>query len=242
MKFFHLSIETTNNAFNTQRSTEKFSVCLAEEQTQGRGQFQRIWHSPFAENIYLSLCYYSSKTPASLCGLSLVAGYAICTVLNEHFTLDEPASIKWPNDILCKNAKIAGLLVETKKMPNETHRIVIGIGLNVNMQHAANSIISQRWTSLRQLTGVSQNRNIICAHLINQVRTFISLFEKEGFSIFAPLWNQHNALLNQTIQLHHNQMITIGKCRGVSAQAELILELPSGEKKYFSSGEILKCL
>ena len=232
------SIDSTNNAFETHQSTEKYSACLAEEQTQGRGQFQRRWHSPFAENIYLSLCYYSSKNPALLAGLSLVVGYAICKVLNDSFVLNEPALIKWPNDILYNSSKVAGLLIETKKMPNGTHRIIIGIGLNVNMQPAKSTLISQPWTSLIQLTGAQQDRNILCAKLINQIMAFIPLFEKEGFSAFAPLWNQNNALLNKTIQLQHNQVITAGKCMGVSSQAELVLKLPNGEIKHFSSGEV----
>ena len=123
-------------------------------------------------------------------------------------------------------------------MSNGTHRIVIGIGLNVNMQHTTDISISQHWTSLRQLTGFSQDRNMICAHIINQIRAFIPVFEKEGFANFAPLWNQHNALLNKTLSLHHNKTSTIGKCLGVSPQAELILELAKGETKFFSSGEI----
>lgn len=232
------STDSTNNAFNTHSSTETFSICLAEEQTHGRGQFQRVWHSPFAENIYCSLCYYSSKSLPSLSGLSLVVSYAVCKFLNTFFTLNEPVLIKWPNDLLCKNSKIAGLLVETKKMLNGRHRIVIGIGLNVNMQHTSSATITQRWTSIIQLTGILQDRNVICAHLINEVRTAITLFEKEGFSMFAPLWNKHNALLNKIIQLHHNQKITTGKCIGVSPQAELMLELINGETKNFSSGEV----
>ncbi len=232
------SIDSTNNAFESHQFTENFSACLAEKQTQGRGQFQRVWHSPFAENIYLSLCYYSSKPLLSLSGLSLVVGYAICKVLNTQFAFDEPALIKWPNDILCKNSKLAGLLIETKKMPNGLHRIVMGIGLNVNMQHDTNQLISQSWTSLIQLTGASQDRNMLCAKLINQVRAFIPVFEKEGFTNFAPLWNQYNAFHHKEIQLRHNQIKTIGKCAGVSPKAELMLELKNGEVNYFSSGEI----
>ncbi len=232
------SIDSTNNAFESHSPSENFSACLAEKQTQGRGQFQRVWHSPFAENIYLSLCYYSSKPLSSLSGLSLVVGYAICKVLNSAFIFDEPALIKWPNDILCKNSKLAGLLIETKKVSDGRHRIVIGIGLNVNMQQDANQSITQNWTSLIKLTGASQDRNPLCAKLINQVCAFIPAFEQQGFAIFAPLWNQYNAFDNKIVQLHHNQIYVIGKCKGVSSNAELMLELKNGEIKNFSNGEV----
>ncbi len=231
------SIDSTNNAFEKQLDSQKILVCFAEEQTQGRGQLQRVWHSPFAENIYFSLCYFSSQPLKLLSGLSLVVGYSICTVLNTFFPLPEPAFIKWPNDVLCKNSKLSGILIETKKMPDQTYRVVIGVGLNVNMRPAIEVSIAQNWTSLVQLTGVSYDRNPICAELINHILTSIHLFEKEGFLNFAPKWNSCNALLNKTIQLNHNQTITTGKCIGVSSQGELVLELPNGERKKFLSGE-----
>ena len=170
-------------------------------------------------------------------GLSVVVGYTICKVLNTLFVLDSPMLIKWPNDILYNNSKLAGLLIETKKMSNGMHRVVIGMGLNVNMSPDESTPISQSWTSLLQLTGVSQDRNVICAELINQVRASILVFEKESFATFAPLWNQYNIFFNKTLQLYHHGTHTIGKCIGVTPQAELILELENGEKKYFSSGE-----
>ncbi|MBP9726197.1 MAG: biotin--[acetyl-CoA-carboxylase] ligase [Gammaproteobacteria bacterium] len=231
------SINSTNNFFDQQLPSQKFSACFAEEQTQGRGQLQRVWHSPFAENIYFSLCYFSSQPLMLLSGLSLVAGYAVCDLLNTSFSLPEPALIKWPNDILCKNLKLSGVLIETEKMPDQTRRVVIGIGLNVNMQSAAEAAISQNWTSLAQLTGATYDRNIICAKLINHLLASIHLFEKEGLVNFVLKWNKYNALLNKVIRLSHNKKITTGKCVGLSSQGELILELPNSEIRKFLSGE-----
>ncbi len=231
------SINSTNDFFDQQLPSQKFSACFAEEQTQGRGQLQRAWHSPFAENIYFSLCYFSSLPLMLLSGLSLVTGYAVCDVLNTSFSLPEPALIKWPNDILCRNSKLSGVLIETKKMPDQTHRVVIGIGLNVNMQAAAESSISQDWTSLVHLTGIPHDRNIICAKLINKILESIHLLEKEGLVNFVSRWNKYNALLNKVIQLNHNKIITTGKCVGLSSQGEIILKLHNGEIKKFLSGE-----
>lgn len=232
------SIDSTNNAFNEHLPTEEFSVCLAETQTQGRGQFQRNWYSPFGENIYLSLCYYSSNNLSSLSGLSLVAGVVLCKLINTSFALKKPTLIKWPNDILYKNSKLAGILVETKKMPNNTHRVIIGIGLNVNMQHDTSQSIEQNWTSLFQITRQPQDRNKLCALLINQLCAAILEFERNGFQPFLSYWNQYNAFKNKQIQLTHNKTIFIGKCIGVSPKAELMISIKNGEEKYFSNGEV----
>lgn len=232
------TIDSTNNAFENCMPSKKTFVCLAETQTQGRGQFQRIWHSPLAENIYLSFCYFSTKPLTLLSSLSLVVGHAICKIVNTMLPGEPLALIKWPNDILCKGAKLSGVLIETQTMPNQMHRVVIGIGLNVNMQPEVGSAISQRWTSLTQLTGVQHDRNPLCAQLINQLLISIQLFEQQGFAPFLSEWNHYNALLNKTLDIQQQTLSTSGKCIGISPQGELILELPTGEQKLFASGEI----
>jgi BirA family biotin operon repressor/biotin-[acetyl-CoA-carboxylase] ligase len=173
------TIDSTNNAFEQRAPSSKLAVCVAEMQTQGRGQLQRVWHSPVSENIYLSLCYFSSKPLAMLAPLSLAVGSTLCTWLNTHFLLKYPAKVKWPNDILCENAKLAGILIETKKITEKFRRVVIGIGLNVNMRSTPENTISQPWTSLCQLTDQSYDRNPICAQLINQLQTAIQIFENQ---------------------------------------------------------------
>lgn len=232
------TIDSTNNAFDACTPCENIFACLAETQTQGRGQFQRVWHSPYAENIYLSLCYFSSKSITQLSSLSLVVGYALCATINTLLPNEKSALIKWPNDILCNGAKLSGVLIETKKISNVFHRVIIGIGLNVNMPPGVECPISQPWTSLIQLTGVEHDRNSLCAQLINQTLTGVQLFEQQGFAPFALKWNHYNALLNKPLKINHNNQITLGKCIDISLQGELILELPTGERKMFASGEV----
>lgn len=176
-------IDSTNNAFEELIPSTKLSICLAETQTQGRGQLQKIWHSPSGENIYLSLCYFSSKSPTALSQLSIVIGQTLCLFLNNGFTLKAPAKIKWPNDILCDEKKISGILIEIKKVSNQQHRVVIGIGINVNMHEVPESAISQPWTSLAHMTGSTHDRNLICAHLINKIQIALRLFEENKVNV-----------------------------------------------------------
>lgn len=230
-------INSTNNAFENTPTSSKITICVAETQTQGRGQLQRVWHSPFGENIYLSLCYFSYQPPAFLAPLSLAVGYTLCSLLNTNVFLPFPALVKWPNDILCNRAKLAGILVETKKMSGQMHRVVIGIGLNVNMQSSPDIVISNPWTSLMLLTGKRHDRNVMCANIIGQLQTTLQIFETKGFSAFEAQWNHYNALYNQTITLNYNGTLITGKCIGISCHGMLIVELPNGEQRHFFSGE-----
>ena len=106
-------IESTNDYFkDPKKRHEKPSVCIAEMQTKGRGRFDRLWHSPHFENVYFSLCYRFKKTVQALSGLSLIIGLAVCKTIETIIQLPDILFIKWPNDILIDEKKIAGILVE----------------------------------------------------------------------------------------------------------------------------------
>jgi BirA family biotin operon repressor/biotin-[acetyl-CoA-carboxylase] ligase len=230
------SISSTNNAFHCLESTESIHVCLAEEQTQGRGQQERPWHSPSNQNIYLSLCYFSSKAVAQLAPLSLVIGISLCEFLNLYLKKKDWIQIKWPNDILCQNKKLAGILIETKKKEN-LYQLIIGIGLNVNMELDKENKISQPWTSLKQLTKKNHDRNQLAGYLINKLEESIYLFEKKDFSFFIPTWNKYNLFKNKMVSIQQGEKILYGKCIGIAENGALALEMQNGELQYFLSGE-----
>lgn len=104
------------------------AVCLAEHQTAGRGQFQRRWLS----QANLNLTYSIVLTPGRSTGLALlkqVAALATADTLFEAGLAD--VRIKWPNDILVANRKIAGILVDCVFKGSALSRVVVGVGLNV---------------------------------------------------------------------------------------------------------------
>ena len=106
-------------------------ICLAETQTAGRGRFEHSWFSP-RNNIYLSLLWHFNFPSNQLPGLSWSIATAVNNTLKKYGIND--SIIKWPNDILCKDRKLAGILIETCSKPNNNACIVvIGVGLNVNL-------------------------------------------------------------------------------------------------------------
>ena len=110
-------------------------VVLAERQTAGRGRRGRQWVSPFAENIYYSLVLRMDGGMRQLEGLSLVVGLAVLSALREVGVSD--VGLKWPNDVLVNNKKIAGILLELVGDPADVCHVVLGIGINVNMKVAS---------------------------------------------------------------------------------------------------------
>ena len=120
---------------------KKIRVCLAEMQTQGKGRLDRQWYSPFGENIYLSMLCPFDKDLSELSGLSLVASLAICRALESMIDFkNHQLKVKWPNDILVNQRKLAGMLIEVQAESNRSCQVVIGVGINVNMLKNIESI------------------------------------------------------------------------------------------------------
>ncbi len=106
------------------------AVFLAEEQTAGRGRAGHVWHSERGVGIYCSFLLRPPMSPADALWLSLVAGVAVQDAVRETTALQ--ADIRWPNDVLLNDKKLAGILTEMSSEATRVHHAVIGIGINVN--------------------------------------------------------------------------------------------------------------
>jgi BirA family biotin operon repressor/biotin-[acetyl-CoA-carboxylase] ligase len=106
------------------------SVFLAEEQTAGRGRAGHSWHSEKNSGIYCSIVLRPALAPSQVLALSLAAGIAVQEAL-ETATGIRP-DLRWPNDVLIGEKKVAGVLAEMNAEPTRVRHVVVGFGINVN--------------------------------------------------------------------------------------------------------------
>lgn len=234
-------IDSTNDYFKSNIITpDAIHFCLAEQQTAGRGRLGRDWFSPFGTNIYLSCLWSFSKDVSALSGLSLAVGIAVIKALNE-LTPNPDIKIKWPNDILYQQQKLAGILIEVNTVDSGNTQAIIGIGLNVNMSDQNTETINQPWTSLQHIIGNEVDRNKIAALLIHNLLCELSKFSKQGLKPFLTQWQQYDALLNQQINLLHGKQNITGVVLGINPQGYLLLEHNDGSTAAYSSGDSTLC-
>lgn len=208
-------------------------LVLAEQQTAGRGRRGRQWVSPFAENLYYSLVLRVEGGMRQLEGLSLVVGLAVMRTL-QVFGLDA-AGLKWPNDVLVGERKIAGILLELVGDPADVCHVVLGIGINVNMQ--SNDRVDQQWTSMKREVGGSINRNRLVAQLNQQLQHELARHRRYGFAAFQEEWEQANLWQGRTVSLIAGSNRIDGVMLGVDGLGALRLEV-EGVEKSFSAGEL----
>ena len=230
---FHIlsSVDSTNQFLKDNQFTQKIHICTAETQTHGRGRFGRTWHSPAAENIYLSALWSFSTDYEKLSGLSLVIGLAVIEVLKE-YDLISNVKIKWPNDLLWYTKKLCGILIEILPATNPM-QLIIGIGLNVNSVHTAD----QASCSLLNLTNEKLDRNILIAKLLIHLQKKITQLISYGLKSFIDEWQLYDYLYNKTINVTHAGKKIQGTAQGIDILGRLIVKDACGFRHYLLAGE-----
>ncbi|KJJ94219.1 MULTISPECIES: bifunctional biotin--[acetyl-CoA-carboxylase] ligase/biotin operon repressor BirA [Pseudomonas] len=208
-------------------------LVLAERQTAGRGRRGRQWVSPFAENLYYSLVLRIDGGMRQLEGLSLVVGLAVMRTLQSFGVAD--VGLKWPNDVLVNNQKIAGILLELVGDPADVCHVVLGIGINVNMQ--VTSEVDQQWTSMRREAGVAVDRNILVARLNQNLQIDLERHRQSGFAGFQREWEEAHQWQGRAVSLIAGANKIDGVVVGIDGQGALRL-MVDGVEKSFSGGEL----
>ena len=210
-------------------------IALAEQQSAGRGRRGRDWVSPLAANIYLSLVASFSAGAAALEGLSLADGVAVRRALQR---FDCETQLKWPNDILCAEKKLGGILLEMTGDPVGDCRVVIGVGLNVAMPADAAGAIGQPWTDLRTELGVVPRRTELALALIEEVVEVTTHFQSRGFSYWRDEWLQASAWTAQAVQVEGPAGVLSGVMIGVDDSGALLLQDHTGSVQRIVGGEL----
>ncbi|SDU27714.1 bifunctional biotin--[acetyl-CoA-carboxylase] ligase/biotin operon repressor BirA [Halopseudomonas salegens] len=198
-------------------------ICLAEQQSSGRGRRGRAWSSPYAQNIYLTLVEPFTGGAQALEGLSLVVGLVLVETLAEAGFND--CQLKWPNDVLYRNRKLAGILIEIGGDLTADCVAIIGVGINVHMRNAGDEI-NQPWTSLAQHAGQGDlNRNHLIAIFLSRLHLALERFRVEGFIPFRSAWEAHDAWLGCAVQVQSGERVLAGTEQGVDANGGLRLQV-----------------
>lgn len=210
-------------------------IVLAERQSAGRGRRGRTWVSPFAENLYYSLVLRVEGGMRQLEGLSLVVGLALLQAIRGMGV--SGVGLKWPNDLLVGDRKIAGILLELSGDPADVCHVVIGIGVNVNMMPTAAPAIDQPWTSMRAILGAGVDRNELVCALNEQLAKYLAMHRQLGFSALLEEWQANHLWQGKKVGLTAGAQQITGVVLGVDASGAIRL-LVDGEERHFSGGEL----
>lgn len=198
-------VDSTNSIL-MQRATEpvfsshdQFTVLVTEFQSNGRGRRGRTWLSGLGDSLTFSILWSSPCTMQALGGLSLAVGVAIARSLA---TMGIPdISLKWPNDILHHFHKLGGVLIELHGDMLSPVRVVIGIGININMTDPVKHQIDQEVIDLASIVQSVPDRNQLLAILLLELMKIFHLFAQYGFAPLREEWISYHAYHHQPVRI-----------------------------------------
>ncbi len=232
------SVESTNSVLLQKTALgAPHGSCLASElQTHGRGRRGRSWHTGLGGGLAFSLLWRFNQGVSALSGLSLAAGVAVARALRE--TGVSEISLKWPNDVLHRHHKLAGILIELQGDMLGPSAAVIGIGLNLKLSDRTRSAIDQAVTDVHSISPAPPNRNALQGRLLAHLIEVLDQFSECGFSALREEWLQLHAYHGKAVRLlQPNGPVLQGRIVDVSDDGSLLLDSGSGPRR-FASGEI----
>ncbi|MBN1327704.1 MAG: biotin--[acetyl-CoA-carboxylase] ligase [Candidatus Cloacimonetes bacterium] len=230
--FYHDRLDSTYNRAETMiklREARGNFLIMANEQTNGRGRRDNFWLSP-PGGIWMTAGLYGLPLEN---GLTIFTGMILNRVVGHLFPqLIPDLKLKWPNDLLIKNRKLAGILTGYFS-PEKYH--LLGIGINSNLEIIPEQIASIA-TSLKLETGLAIDDNIILKLFWDNFSADLPHFLEQGLS--PEEFRSNSYLINREIILQTQYDSFRGIARGITKTGALLLELKKGMIQPFFSGQI----
>ncbi len=218
------------------------ALVIAETQTSGKGRRGRPWFSPAGLGLYFSFVLKPRMAPAEAARLTLLLSVSTAEVIRDKTGL--PAAIKWPNDILINGKKAAGILAEISTELDSINYMIIGLGLNVNIErdsrHGFPADLRKSATSLLIETGRNFSRASLLKCILMDFEHRYSAARQDGFRSALRRWRELAGIIGKKIKIETAGGTIAGTVVELDADGALVLRDAAGALRRFLSGDIIR--
>lgn len=219
------------------RGAGEGEIVLAESQEKGKGRLGRHWFSPPFRNLYLSVILRPKIPPQQAPLITLMAAVATAEAIER--TSGLRPMMKWPNDLLTKGRKLAGLLNEIHSETDRVHFVILGIGVNLNTdERTFSKEIREFATSLKRETGKTVSRKVFLQHLLQALEKWYDVFNREGGFSILEAWRNWAHIEGKQVKITSFGESLTGKAVDVNSDGALILETANGQRKRIVAGDV----
>jgi BirA family biotin operon repressor/biotin-[acetyl-CoA-carboxylase] ligase len=228
--FYYPELPSTMDAAKNlaRKGCPDFTTVIAGRQISGRGRLQREWLSEKG-GLYFTMVLRPDLPPVLSFRVSFLASLTLAGILHEAFGIE--ARVKWPNDILVDERKVAGMLSELEAEADRVAFINIGIGINVNNDPAP---IAPEATSLKRLLGRAVSKKDVLSRYLN---AFEHRMQTTAFDGIIAEWKQYTVTLNRDVRVVTSHEVLEGKAVDVDDTGALILQGADGSLKKILYGD-----
>ncbi len=264
------AIDSTNDYAHklAKEGAKEGTVVLSESQSKGKGRLGRTWFSPSGANIYLSVILRPQMPSTQITLLTFAAAIAVAKAIRDAANLD--ADIKWPNDILIKGKKVAGILSEmeaNKNPPIPPFKIplsppllkgdigglsggkgglnvrfaIIGIGINVNL--GLNDIpteLKDKATSIKSETGIAADRTNLICRVLENLEEWYNLFERNRVNDINEEWKSLAITIGRDVKVQSGNSFIEGRAVDIDESGALLIKDRNGVIQKALSGDVMQ--
>ena len=237
---YHITTDSTNRiakALATEGADDG-TIVIAEEQTGGKGRLGRSFFSPKYKSILMTILLKPKFLPHEAPKCTLMAAVAVANAMME---FDLRPEIKWPNDILYDGRKIVGILTEISAEIEKINYIVIGIGINVNIEHEEfPDDLQDIAASLSEMKGEKISRIDFLRVLLEEFDKLYIEVNQKGFDGILNQWRKYNITIGRNIRVipagGGDEFTAIAK--DIDSDGALMVKTKDGRLKKVYAGDV----
>lgn len=213
------------------------AVVFAESQTRGRGRLGRKWLSPSGKGLWFSVLLRPKLRPQEATRLTVAAATALRRAIQTESGLN-PA-IKWPNDILVNGRKVAGILTELSAELDRVKHVIIGIGVDVNLNAGEfPPELRRQATSLKIEAGQAMSRPALATAILRELDADYARLCGGEFGAVADEWEAHCATLGQAVAIRIGERQVRGRAESLGEDGALLLRTEHGRIERITGGDV----
>jgi len=212
-------------------------VVFAESQTRGRGRLGRKWLSPRGKGLWFSVLLRPDLRPQAATQLTVAAATSLVRAIHSVTGLN--ADIKWPNDILIRGKKVAGVLTELNAELDHIKYLILGIGVDVNLASSdLPADLRKIATSLKIEAGHAFRRADLAAAILRELDRDYQRIRNHQFAAIADEWQARCATLGRRVTIHIGERALHGRAESLDDDGALLLRTDHGHLERVIGGDV----
>ncbi|PYJ05839.1 MAG: biotin--[acetyl-CoA-carboxylase] ligase [Verrucomicrobia bacterium] len=220
-----------------QNGVKEGVVVFAESQTKGRGRLGRRWVSPAKKGLWFSVLLKPELRPQAATQLTVAAATALRRAIELQTGLKP--DIKWPNDILIRGKKVAGILTELNAELDHIKYVILGVGVDVNMNAGDfPADLRKLATSLKTESGGSVSRPELAVGILRELDRDYTRLCAGRFSTVAGEWEAHCATIGHHVVIRTGGRQVRGRAEALSEEGALLLRTDHGHLERIVAGDV----
>ena len=236
--YHEVSSTNTIAKFLSENGIENGSVIIAEKQSGGKGRSGKSWQSPLG-GIWLSIILNHDVDHSKIPLITLATGVAVAKTLEKIGI--ENAEIKWPNDIMINGKKVCGILTEAVSKFNTVKNVIIGVGIDVNLNlKELPEELQNETTTIKNELGRKISENQLIKLFLEEFEEISELFNHQDYEMILKEWRKRSYSIGRMVEVrkpyHKNYDAYV---IGISREGALVVEKTDGSFEKVMSGECI---